>query len=123
MEGTELDFETNVVTPLEELEELREDSEVDMSQDAYDVAKDVIRMYMDGKKELIYEVEEMCSDAMTYYADCWDYLRDKGIVDWQEAINDGCEANLSDIARFFLEREVESVLARMNIDMYDGTYD
>ena len=123
MEGTELDFETNVVTPLEELEELREDSDVSMSQDAYDVAKDVIRMYMDGRKELIYDVEELCSDAMTYYADCWDYLRDNDIVEWQPAINDGCDANLSDIARFFLEREVESVLSRLNIDMYDGTYD
>ena len=99
----------------EELKDAITNAMISVSPEASDVLQYVLDRYDEDSEDIdessVYDaISEECDSMFTYYSDAWDYLRDNGITDFDEAINEcGC-TNVCSIAWYYLRQEVEGEL-------------
>ncbi len=100
---------------LDELETMH--NKEDITDWAYTISKRVVEEYLDNQDiDLNDHIHAAMNDEIIYYDDCWRYLQDRDIVDFNDAIDQGFNATLFDITWYFLEDEVYHILNELNIE-------
>ena len=98
----------------EELKDAIENAGCSVSNVAQDVLVYVLDRFDEDdeiEEDDVYDaIRDECDSYFTYYSDAWDYLIDNNITDFEDAIRyGGCE-NVSSIAYYYLEQEINDNL-------------
>ena len=67
------------------------------------------------------EARNEAESLLGWNDDCFSYLQDNNITDWQEAIDDGADGVMS-VAIFFLEKEINEAISKLRAIDFDLEY-
>ena len=73
---------------------------------------------LDDMRNALYDEAE---SLLTWNDNCFTYLEDNDITEWEDAIDDG-RYTVMDVARFFLEREIDEAIDSLEAIDYDSAY-
>ena len=89
-----------------------------------DKASEALENLADEYADLDDMRDARCDEAeslLTWDEDCFSYLQDNDVTDWTDAIDDG-RYTLADVARFFLEREIDEAIDSLEAIDYESAY-
>lgn len=91
-------------------------NEESFSDTAYDIIKEFIDEYMnDPEADGDSFVRDTVGNYLMYTSECWNYLQDNDITDFEAAIGEGFPANIYSIAAYYLEEECLSLLNKLDL--------
>lgn len=104
----------------EKLEETKGTNHYNYSSEAQQALEDLIDRALDeeGFDDFYDAYWEITDDTFMYYSDAWDYMKNYGDNDLDEAVRNGF-TNICQIAAYNLEQEVSDLLREVGLDTED----
>ncbi len=91
-----------------------------------DVASDALEALADEYGHSLDEMEDNAyneaESQLWATEDCFSYLEDNDITDWDDAVRDGGVSDVLGVARFFLDREIREAIDSLRAIDFDLDY-